>query len=79
MHITTRAQREALFRVFQREFPGWISPGWRLNYNGPGKVRVPLIQYLRFRRKAFIAFGNCVMIPWGSMILGIERDGYTHS
>lgn len=27
---TTRAQREALFRVFQRDFPGWITPTLRV-------------------------------------------------
>mgnify|MGYP003148461483 CR=1 FL=1 len=35
--------------------------------------------YLAFRRTAFLAFGDCVMVPWCGMILGIETDGYTHS
>ena len=43
--------------------------------------RTPLgLTYLQFRRTAFHwQHINCVMVPWGGMILGIERDGYTHS
>lgn len=37
------------------------------------------MSYLTFRRSAFIAFGDCLMVPWLGMILGIETDGYTHS
>lgn len=35
--------------------------------------------FLRFRRSAFIAFGDCLMVPWCGMTIGIEKDGYTHS
>lgn len=36
--------------------------------------------FLRFRRNAFWAFGgDCLMVPWCGMIVGIEADGYTHS
>ena len=36
--------------------------------------------YLQFRRTAFKAFRDeCVMVPWCGMLLGIERDGHTHS
>lgn len=35
--------------------------------------------YLQFRRNAFWAFGDCLMVPWAGMIIGIEADGYTHS
>jgi len=35
--------------------------------------------YLRFRRSAFIAFGDCLMVGWCRMIIGIEVDGYAHS
>lgn len=42
--------------------------------------RRPLkVSYLQFRRTAFPAFGNCLMVPWCGMILGIEADGSTHS
>jgi hypothetical protein len=42
--------------------------------------RVPLgMSYLRFRHTASIAFGDCVMVVWQGMTLGIETDGYTHS
>ena len=36
--------------------------------------------YLQFRRTAFNVFRDeCVMVPWCGMLLGIERDGYTHT
>ena len=36
--------------------------------------------FLSFRRQAVkLSFGDCVMIRCGSMFIGIERDGYTHS
>ena len=76
----TRAQREALFRIFQREFPNWISPGKRTN--GVGMVLpVSTIQYRRYRKavKPLMGGDGCVMIFWKGMWLGIERDGYVHS
>lgn len=84
---TTRAQREAIFKVFQRDFPGWLTPTTRLD--GPrcphcGKtaseqiVKVPSLQYRRFRRTVEPGPG-CLMIPWKGMWLGVEPDGYTHS
>ncbi|SHG89083.1 hypothetical protein [Bradyrhizobium erythrophlei] len=30
MIVTTRAQREALFRIFLRDFPSWLTPTIRL-------------------------------------------------
>lgn len=78
---TTRAQREALFRVFQREFPNWISPGKRTAHASNEMVSVPTIQWRRFRSnvKGTIGCDGCVMIHWAGMWLGIEQDGYTHS
>jgi hypothetical protein len=75
---TTRKQREALFKVFQRQFPSWVSPGKR---RGTGEiVPVDTIQYRRFRAKVQPFFGgDCIMVPYAGMWLGIERDGYTHS
>ena len=60
----TKAQRKALKRVYDRE---------------RGETPATFQGYLRFRRKAFRAFGNCLMVPFAGMILGIESDGYTHS
>ena len=37
------------------------------------------MSYLAFRRTVQIAFGDCVMVKWCGMYLGIETDGYTHS
>jgi hypothetical protein len=79
---TTRLQREAIFRVFQRDFPRWLSPGKRaIMWPGSGRdsiVKVPTIQYRRFRKRVQPGPG-CVMLPWSGMWLGIEPDGYTHS
>ena len=35
--------------------------------------------YLAFRRRAYVWFGDCLMVRWKGMTLGIETDGYTHS
>jgi hypothetical protein len=77
---TTRAQREALFRVFQRDFPSWQTPTRRTDApkNEARIVRVPSIQWKRFRSRVQPGPG-CVMIEWRKMWLGIEPDGYTHS
>ena len=37
------------------------------------------LTYRQFRRTAFPAFHDCLMVPWAGMTLGIETDGYTHS
>lgn len=69
----TRAQREALYRVFNRcpldanadRLQGNLTP----------------ITYRQFRKKVqpmFCGDGG-VMIHWCGMWLGIETDGYTHS
>jgi hypothetical protein len=86
---TTRAQREALFRIFQRDFPGWITvttrhSGTRCPHCGEWStletVKVPSLQWRRFRKTVQPFFGDsCVMVPWKGMWLGIETDGYTHS
>lgn len=47
----------------------WLRTGW---------ARKPA-SYLAFRRSAFVAFGDCVMVPWCGMLLGIEPDGHIHS
>lgn len=84
---TTRKQREAIFKVFQRDFPGWLTPtkrleGTRCPHCGhePPTVKVPSSQYRRFRKLVTPYPGDsCVMLPWKGMWLGIETDGYTHS
>lgn len=64
MITLTRAQREALKRVWQRLEP---TPSRRPSY-------------LAFRRtvQPYIG-GDCVLVPFAGMWLGIEKDGYTHS
>ena len=80
IHLT-RPQRESLKNVYLR---GPL-------VEDQGKFRSPQlnegyylgkhpISYCQFRRgvKPYIC-GNCVLIPWQGMWLGIEPDGYTHS
>lgn len=82
---TTKAQRKALFKVFQRDFPGWVTPAKRhghkpcphCGYHGD-IVKVPTKQWRSFRKRAMGGPG-CLMIEWRGMWLGIEPDGYTHS
>ena len=38
--VLTRAQREALFRVFQRDFPSWLTPAKRKSHYGDTVVKV---------------------------------------
>jgi hypothetical protein len=78
---TTRAQRVALFRVFQRDFPSYVSPCMRRRSDTGEVVQVSSIQWRRFRSRVRPLFdkSGCVMLPWAGMWLGIETDGYTHS
>ena len=77
---TTRAQRCALFQVFQRDFPSWQTPFRRMTYAG-SFISVSSIQYRRFRKtvQPYFDGSGCIMVPWHGMWLGIEKDGYTHS
>jgi hypothetical protein len=85
----TKAQRKALFKVFQRDFPGWVTPFKRMGadprmlnaHAGYIEIKVPSLQWRRFRKTVTPYFDNsgCVMVPWRGMWLGIETDGYTHS
>jgi hypothetical protein len=91
MTKTTRKQREALFRIFQRDFPTWLTPTTRRDgtqcphcgeWSGdPSIIKVPSSQWRAFRKKVvgYCDGSGCVMLPWKSMWLGIEVDGYTHS
>lgn len=76
-----RKQREALFRVFQRSYPNWVSPGRRISHTRKEEVRTPTILYRKFRRTVQPCFdgSGCIMVPYANMWLGIETDGYTHS
>jgi hypothetical protein len=86
---TTRKQREALFSIFRRDWPSWVTPfrrhtGTRCPHCGSwtGLVTaMPSTAYRNFRRQAQPSWdgSGCVMLPWHGMWLGIETDGYTHS
>jgi len=75
----TRAQRKALKAVYDRgpliaRDTMLVSPARGLDY-----PHEPLT-YREFRRHIRPYFGgDCILVPWQGMWLGIERDGYTHS
>jgi len=77
---TTRKQREALFKIFQRDFPNWVTPTLRRSRIGI-LYKVPSFQYRKFLKTCTPELGGfgAVMVPWHSMWLGVEKDGYTHS
>lgn len=64
MKVTTKAQREAMYRLWLRAIAS-DKPDPR--------------SYLAFRRSIRWAFGNCLMVQLWGMWIGIETDGYTHS
>ena len=77
MHKFTKAQLLSLYRV-------WVSEVARVESNREHGVTFPgdengVPSYLGFRRRAFLAYGDCLMIPCKGMVLGIETDGYCHS
>ncbi len=67
MHKFTKPQLEALQAVQER-------------LNAPGnRPSVAPVSYLALRRKCWLSFGNVLMVPFFTMVLGIEPDGHTHS
>lgn len=71
---TTRAQRKALKRIYDR---GPIFAKEIVNH-----VPLQVVQtYRQFRRTAQPVFcaDGAVSVPWCNMWLCIEADGYTHS
>lgn len=74
MTPTTRQQREALARVFDRSYDDNATqpPIHPVN-------RRRWLQGYRAFRKTVHPGPGCIMVPWCGMWLGIEPDGYTHS
>ena len=73
MIYLTRAQREAVLRIYRR-----VVAETRHTMNAE--------EYRKFTYRAFrrtvqkpIKCDDCVMVRFAGMWLGIERDGYTHS
>ncbi len=76
MMVITRAQRKALFHVYNRAplvetEVGPIALGLQDNQ----------MSYRRFRTfvTPYLDNSGCIMVRWCNMWLGIEADGYTHS
>jgi hypothetical protein len=70
--VITRAQREAIFRIYERERTSRLPSGVFAHQD-------EFESYRSFRRKVFLAFGDCLMVTLPCITLGIEADGYTHS
>lgn len=66
----TRAQREALKRVYHRAVLAYA--------DGPMREGVHFMNYRKFRATVQPGPG-CIMVRFAGMWLGIEHDGYTHS
>jgi hypothetical protein len=79
--VITKAQRQALKRVYDRQALVLIGDklgravAERWENHSPD---YPKMTYRQFRRLAVSSFG-ALMVPWCGMWLGIEQDGYTHS
>lgn len=83
---TTKAQRQALKRVFDRHVLDKQSNEYILEvhraYHSVLRPRPSFMrQYRAFRRTVQPTFccDDCILVPVSGMWLGIERDGYTHS
>ena len=72
--VLTKPQRYALWNIFIRDFPSWLTPTSRKSYHDGSAIKVPTIQWKRFRAKVQPGPG-CIMVPWRGMLLGIEKDG----
>jgi len=67
MITLTKQQRIALKKIYDR---GTVSASFS---------KTPL-SYREFRKTVQgYPGGDCVLVPWCGMWLGIEKDGYTHS
>lgn len=61
---TTREQRVAIARIYARG-PDWFGPEYPPTY--------------RNFRETVMDSWDCLIVKAGGMIIGIEKDGYTHS
>lgn len=84
MQITV-AQAIALHNVFLR-VQSYVDPAGGILYDGETDPQLWLSKgYKRATFEEFVlkqvspAFGDCIMVEWCGMHLGIEKDGYTHS
>lgn len=75
MKTITRKQRIALFLVYNRKVMSHC-PTCKQEWE-----RSRTQSYRQFRRTVTNLNGTlgCIMVPWEGMVLGIEKDGHTHS
>ena len=74
--VLTRAQREALKRVYDRI----VGDQQNSLAAAPDAMHCDrsIPTYREFRRTVQQGW-DCIMVPYAGMWLGIETDGYTHS
>lgn len=72
---TTKAQRVALKRVFDRCALDQNANRAPMNY---GYYGLTVLSYRQFRKRVHSGSG-CIMVQWCGMWVGIEPDGYTHT
>lgn len=72
---TTRAQREAIYRVFNR---GPVFP-YLTNTEKAEGITAFALTYRQFRRTVVHGDFGSVVVPWCGMWLCIENDGHVHS
>lgn len=75
-YLTTRKQREAIWRLFCRLHDGHNDP---LDYVSPSDTQAMHGMAFRAFRKTVHNYGDYMGVQWHGMFLGIEKDGYTHS
>jgi hypothetical protein len=73
-----KVQQTALKRVFDRApiYPEHLANVGSAEFKAQYCQRVT---YRQFRKTVRFAYGDCAMVHWCGMWLGIEQDGYTHS
>jgi hypothetical protein len=80
---TTRAQRVALKKIYMRDTDHPLYKKWIGGCSKCGAGADLNTHYMTYRefRETITPYpgGDCIMVPWYSMWLGIEKDGYVHS
>jgi len=78
---TTRAQRVALKRIYDRD-TCYASASYGNMFSVTCNMQYAMgfqpLTYRQFRKRVQAGY-DCLMLHWCGMWLGIEPDGYTHS
>jgi hypothetical protein len=77
---TTRAQRQALLRVYNRAVV-YVNPITGTVGSNRSEFDESPLTFRQFRQRVMPTFNcdSCIMIQWCGMWVGIEVDGYCHT